>query len=132
MDELIITMRASRAAYAAWWEAYELSGAELTEQAIRQAGHADGDRDDTTSDPGERDIAMESDEALAVLRLAASGEDESEAVRQVTGELVTLRTQRRAVLDLAGELEREAWDRGGDQTVRAAVRQLREALGAGR
>lgn len=122
----------TRAQYAAWWEAYELAGADATEAAIRQDCNTDGDRDDTNGDPNERDIVVDSHEALAVLRHMAASEDEGEAFEQLAGDLARLRTQRQAVLAYVETWEQRAWDRGGDQTVQAIARQLREALGAPR
>lgn len=38
----MLAVTSSRAAYAAWWEAYELADAELTEAVARPAGRAGG------------------------------------------------------------------------------------------
>jgi len=122
-------MIVTRAQYAAWHEAYELSGAELTAAAIGQDCNTHGDPDDTNRGPTERDAVTEPDEALAVLRHMAVNEDEAEAFEQVEGDLARLRIQRQAVLDLAADWEQRAWDRGGDHTARTVVHQLREALG---
>lgn len=122
-------MFATRAQYAIWWEAHEMVGARETEAAMRLGCDTHGDPDDTNGESGERDIAMDSDESLAVLRYMAANEDEAAAYERVAGELVELRAQRQAALELATEWERGAWDRGGDHKVRASVRELRDALG---
>jgi hypothetical protein len=126
---------AGRTAYAAWREAYELAGAEQTELAIR-------DRRNTVCDPdeGTRDMTSETstnpapgmnlDEALAVLRHLAADEREAQAYGVLAGALATLRVQRQDTLDLVKELEHKAWSDGGNHTVRAIVRAVREALGA--
>jgi hypothetical protein len=115
------------ATYAAWWEAYELLGAQETEAAIRSGRN-------TLRDPDEGAIDMTSgmnrDEALAVLRQMAAEELEADAYGVVHRELIALRVQRQDALDLAKELEQKAWSDGGDHAVRAIVRALREALGA--
>lgn len=125
-------MIVTRAQYAAWFEAHEASGAEVTELAFRQACNAHADQDDTTSDPSERDVVMDQDEALAVLRHMPWNETERVAFDQVEGELIRLRTQRRDALDLAAKLEHQAWENGGDHAAQVAVRRLREVLGAPR
>lgn len=125
-------MVVTRAQCVAWWESCELAAAEAIAASIRPECNTDGDRDDTYGDPNERDIVTDSDEALAVLRHMAVNEGQSAAFERLAGDLARLRTQRQAVLALVEEWEQRAWDRGGDQTVRAVAHHLREALGASR
>lgn len=119
-----------RTAYATWWEAYELAGAHATESTIRHQSDTQRGQDDSHSDG--RDAVVDSNEALAVLRHLAAEEGEASAYDALAGELATLRAQRQAALGAATEAERKAWSDGGDHAVRAAVRAVREALGATR
>jgi hypothetical protein len=125
-------MITTRAQYAAWWEANEQAGAELTEAVMRHDCDTDRDRDDTNCGPDERDIVMESDEGLAVLRYMALSEHEAAAWEAVRAEVARLRTQRQEALDAASAHERAAWQNGGDHAVRSLVRSVRDALGVPR
>lgn len=121
----------TRSAYATWWEAYELSGAQATEAAIGDRRNTQRDPDELVRDEGVRDMTgMDPDEALAVLRHLPAESLEVEAFGALEGELATLRVQRQGVLDLADGWERYAWSNGGDRRISTAVRALREALGA--
>ncbi len=116
----MLAVTSSRAAYAAWWEAYEQSAAEQTDAAVRHSGDTRRDRDERDSEMATNGDAsttrpMTPDEALAVLRHGANDAAQAHAATVLAAELVALRAQRQAVLELttkwenAGGCRLDAW-----------------------